>query len=65
MTLCRPRSPTAHAGQPQQLFTGDVFTNLSATWNDNAQIAVEQLDPVPLTVLAMIPWLDVGDTPSA
>lgn len=61
MTELQDRNPSVDAGEPVPLFTGDYFTNLAAVWNENSQIAIEQADPVPLTVLALVPNIDVGD----
>lgn len=63
MTEVQDRNPSAPAGQPIPLFTGDYFTNIAAVWDNNSQIAVQQTDPVPLTVLAIVPNVSVGDTP--
>lgn len=56
------REATVPAGQPQPLYTGDWFSNIPANWDQNAQIAFEQLDPLPLTILALYPKVKVGDT---
>lgn len=49
-------------GQPVQLFTGDERVLISPTWGVQGQIAVEQDDPLPATLLAFIPEIVVGDT---
>jgi hypothetical protein len=50
--------------QPYDLQTGDFWTNtfdqLGVT---NGQIAIQQDRPLPLSVLAVIPWARVGDDP--
>lgn len=52
--------------QPIPLYTGDIpgdiFDSLGLT---NGQLAVQQLNPVPLNLLAVIPNISVGDSPSA
>lgn len=61
MTQIQTRSPSVYAGQPDPLYTGDYFTNLSANWDNNSQIALQQADPVPLNVLSFYPNLKVGN----
>lgn len=64
MADLQDRSPSTAVGQPAQLFTGDYYTNIFSNWDTNAQIAIEQANPVPLTVLALYPNMNVGDTRS-
>lgn len=40
---------------PVALYTGKVDINLKAEWNSNGRIFVRQVDPLPLTVLAVAP----------
>lgn len=48
--------------QPFGLFTGDIFANISdALGGDGGQLAVQQLNPVPLNVLALVPFVQMGD----
>ena len=61
MADVQDRSPSVPAGYPMPLYTGDYVDNLSANWEENAQVAVQQLAPVPLTILALIPFWDTGD----
>ncbi len=64
MTQIKDRTPQDHAGLPIPLFSGDYdITNLAGTWDTRGQLAIEQKDPVPLTALAAISWIQVGDTP--
>jgi len=49
--------------QPYALFTGDIYNNINdGLGGTKGQIAVQQTQPLPLTVLAMVPWFDVGDS---
>jgi hypothetical protein len=48
-------------GQPIRLFTGDQRVVLPANYNVPGQLCVQITDPVPCTVLALIPELQVGD----
>lgn len=47
---------------PSQLFTGDQRINMLPSWNKEGQICIQQSDPVPITVLGVIPEVIVGDT---
>lgn len=47
---------------PGQLFTGDQRINMLPSWNKEGQICIQQSDPVPITVLGVIPEVVVGDT---
>jgi hypothetical protein len=49
-------------GQPIGLFTGDQRMLLEATWNTEGQMALQQDDPLPATVLGVIPEVAQGDT---
>lgn len=40
---------------PIELKTGPVDVNIIPTWNNNGRIFIRQIDPVPLTVLAIAP----------
>ncbi len=64
MTQIKDRTPNNFAGQPIPLFSGDYdITNLAGTWDTRGQIAVQQRDPLPLSVLALVNWLEIGDNP--
>lgn len=41
--------------EPVDLLTGHVQVNLRSEWNSNGRIFIRQVDPVPLTVLAVMP----------
>lgn|SRR5512135_76786 len=46
----------------QPLYSGDFqITNVFDNWGTNGQIAVQQTQPLPLTVLALVPYVDAGD----
>ncbi|HKI62878.1 MAG TPA: hypothetical protein VKA31_11345 [Mariprofundaceae bacterium] len=48
-------------GQPTALLTGDRVQNIPPKWNTHGRIAIRMKDPVPLTVLAVAPELEVED----
>lgn len=65
MTAVVPPIVPQNPLQPFGLFTGDIYQNVqSAMGYDKGQIAVQQRNPLPLNVLALMPWWDVGDDPS-
>lgn len=40
---------------PIALLTGTATINLSGEWNDNGRVLIRQVDPLPLSVLAIVP----------
>jgi hypothetical protein len=47
-------------GDPIALFTGDFKLSIPPSWGRSGSIVLQQRDPLPLTVLAVIPEVDVG-----
>lgn len=43
-----------------QLLTGNADINVKTTWDSNGQVFVRQADPLPLTILGIIPEITVG-----
>ena len=48
-------------GEPTDLLTGDKEVSLDASWDDKGRIYLRQRDPLPVTLLAVLPDVDVGD----
>lgn len=48
-------------GQPTQLLTGDKEIDLESDWETGGRICMRQIHPLPMTILAVVPFLDVGD----
>lgn len=48
-------------GQPTALLTGDKEIILEPSWNSNGRIFMRQRYPLPMTILAVIPDMEVGD----
>ena len=48
-------------GDPDELFTGDKIQNIHASWNSNGRVFLRQRDPLPLTLLAIFPEVEVED----
>jgi hypothetical protein len=49
-------------GQPIELFTGDQRMIIGGGWTTEAQICIQQDNPLPVTVLGVIPEIQVGDS---
>jgi len=46
---------------PIDLLSGDLYINLRGNWNSQGQILVRQVNPLPMTILAIIQQWDQGD----
>lgn len=53
---------TQPMGQPIQLFTGDERITLDPRYDLAGQVCIQQDDPLPCTVLGVIPEITVGDS---
>jgi hypothetical protein len=53
---------TEAMGQATELYTGDLRTVINPLWNVQGQICLELTDPLPATLLALIPEPAIGDT---
>jgi hypothetical protein len=63
MTDVKFRTPSMPAGQPSPLFSGDLdLTALFGTYDYRGQVAVQQRDPVPLSLSAVVLWTTIGDS---
>lgn len=47
-------------GQPLDMVTDDLDVTMRADWGKRKQVVIEQRDPLPLTVLALVPDAVVG-----
>jgi Ubiquitin-activating enzyme E1 FCCH domain len=52
---------TEAMGQPIMLFTGDQRVLIPASYNVPGQVCIQVTDPLPSTILALIPELQIGD----
>ena len=50
-------------GASTSLLTGDKTVKLEPVWNSNGRIFYRQLDPLPFTILSIIPDLNLEDGP--
>ena len=48
-------------GAPTQLLTGDFAQTLTSQWDTGGRIAIRQRYPLPMTILAVIPDVTIGD----
>lgn len=49
-------------GQPIDLYTGDQRMVIGGGWSVEAQMCIQQSNPLPVTVLGVIPEIQLGDT---
>ena len=64
LTTVEPPFPGQSPAQPFPLFTGDLYENVSDVLSETGgQVCIQQMNPVPLTVLALVPYCEVGDDP--
>lgn len=58
----KERNANIYAGTSIPLFTGDHYINVPADWATNGQVAIQQPYPLPMTVLALISYYQIGDS---
>lgn len=58
----KERNALVTAGSPIPLFTGDEYIPVSADWQTNAQVAIEQTYPLPANILSCVTWYKLGDS---
>lgn len=59
----KERGPSVYMGQPIPLTTGDERIVLGSQWDTTGSICIQQDNPLPCTILGVIPEIRVGDTP--
>ncbi len=64
MKEVKERNNLITAGTALPLFSGDTRILLPGDWNEKCQIAVQQIYPLPLNLLALIPEVSLGDNPA-
>lgn len=55
------RTPSDLMGSPPPLFTGDKVTNFSGGWDRHGYIRIIQDQPLPMTILAIVPKVSTND----
>lgn len=63
MTEAKQRSSEDY-DEPTQLLTGDLELTTPAEWNKNGRICFRQRDPLPMTILAVVPEIHLGESSS-
>ena len=48
-------------GTPTTLLTGDKKITLKPAWNSNGRLLLRQVNPLPFTILAIVPDITIGD----
>ena len=64
MKEIKERNNAITAGNAIPLFTGDYRIKVPGDWATKGQVAVQQIYPLPLGLLSVIPEFVVGDTPA-
>ena len=64
MKEIKERNNLINAGTAIPLLTGDVRILVPGDWATNGQVAVQQVYPLPMNLLAVIPEVSLGDNPS-
>lgn len=58
----KERTQAQTYGQPIPLGTSDERVNILPKWSTDGQVAIQITDPVPATILGVIPEITAGDT---
>lgn len=59
LEMWRPREFEAY-GEPTTLLTGAASIDVSTNWGESGRVCARQTDPLPITILGVIPELKVG-----
>lgn len=57
----KDRNMFTNAGSAVPLFSGEIFQNVSSSWNIESQVAIQQSYPLPATILGIVSFWVVGD----
>lgn len=63
MIEAKERNANIFAGEPIPLITDDIYVNIPANWAVHGQVAFQQQNPLPLSVLSVVTNYQIGDTP--
>lgn len=58
--LLKTKMRQEHWDEAIALYTGDQELVLQPTWNSHGRVLIRQDDPVPLTILAIMPEVEIG-----
>ena len=56
----KQRNASENIGEPTAMLTGDAEIVLKPAWNSNGRLFMRQKNPLPFTLLAVIPNIEVG-----
>lgn len=62
MKEVKERNALVQAGSSIPLFTGDIYSNTPGEWSVDGETAFQQLNPLPLNVLACVTTYEAGDS---
>jgi hypothetical protein len=62
MVPIKERTALVPSGIEIPLFTGDEYINVPASWDTRGQVALEQDNPLPVSVLALVSYFQLGDS---
>jgi len=48
-------------GEPTTLLSGKKEIHLEPNWNSNGRLVLRQVNPLPMTILAIVPDVELGD----
>ncbi len=63
MKEIKERNALVDAGSAVPLFTGDSYVLVPGDWATQGQVAVQQIYPLPATILAHVVNYSLGDMP--
>lgn len=49
-------------GEPTNLLTGDKEMHIASDWKSGGRVFIRVMDPLPISLTANIPFVDIGDT---
>jgi hypothetical protein len=58
--LVEQKSTLSTYGAPLDLVTGDVEQAVRPDWNSQGSVLIRQKDPLPMTILAIVPEIEIG-----
>lgn len=62
MTLVKERTSAVTAGNAVPLDSGDYYQNVDSAWSEYGQSAAQTENPLPLNILALISFYNMGDS---
>lgn len=63
LTEVKQRGPSVPMGTPIPLFTGSFEVIMDPSWNVEGRVSIQQDYPLPASILAVAPDVEIGDKP--